>query len=105
MELSIYSQSKFLKNDVHVLLSLKTVFILANSADPDKMPPYVAFYLGLHCLPKYLFTVSRMQVVISNISSLNPNSCYLARLVSVNFLSTPLHGLGSPDLKSNKLNP
>ena len=32
------------------------VFILANSADPDKMPHYVAFYLGLHCLSKYLFT-------------------------------------------------
>ena len=28
---------------------------LANSADPDEMPPYVAFHLGLHCLPKYLF--------------------------------------------------
>ena len=29
--------------------------ILANSTDPDKMPPYAAFYLGLHCSPKYLF--------------------------------------------------
>ena len=27
-----------------------------NSADPDEMPPYAAFHLGLHCLPKYLFT-------------------------------------------------
>ena len=26
---------------------------LANSADPDEMPHYVAFHLGLHCLPKY----------------------------------------------------
>ena len=32
------------------------LFILANSADPDEMPPYAAFHLGLHCLPKYLFT-------------------------------------------------
>ena len=29
--------------------------ILANSADPDEMPPNAAFHLGLHCLPKYLF--------------------------------------------------
>ena len=28
----------------------------ANSADPDEMPPYVAFHLGWHCLPKYIFT-------------------------------------------------
>ena len=37
-------------------LSLKIVFILANSNGPDEMPPYVAFHLGLHCLPKHLFT-------------------------------------------------
>ena len=35
---------------------VKMVFIWVNSADPDKMPSYVAFHLGLHCLPKYLFT-------------------------------------------------
>ena len=29
-------------------------FISANSADPDEMPPYAAFHLGPHCLPKYL---------------------------------------------------
>ena len=32
-----------------VFLSLKTIFILANSADP-----YVAFHLDLNCLPKYM---------------------------------------------------
>ena len=26
-------------------------FILANSANPDEMPPNVAFHQGLHCLP------------------------------------------------------
>ena len=36
-------------------LSLKIVFILANSAYPNKMPHYAAFHLGLHCLPKHLF--------------------------------------------------
>ena len=34
----------------------KIVFILANSAHSDEMPPYATFNLGLHCLPKYLFT-------------------------------------------------
>ena len=38
------------------LLSLNIVFIFANSADPDEMLHYAAFHLGLHCLPKYLFT-------------------------------------------------
>ena len=33
----------------------KIYFVLANSADPDEMPQYVAFHLGLHCLPMYLF--------------------------------------------------
>ena len=32
--------------------SLKIVFISANNADPDEMPPYAAFHLGLHTLPK-----------------------------------------------------
>ena len=38
-----------------VFLSLKIDFVLANSADHDEMLHYVAFHLGLHCLPKYLF--------------------------------------------------
>ena len=32
-----------------VFVSLKVVGILANSVNPEE------FYLGLHCLPKYLF--------------------------------------------------
>ena len=35
-----------------VIQSLKIVFILANSVDPDEMPYSVAFHLGLHCLAK-----------------------------------------------------
>ena len=31
------------------------LFTLTNSVDPDEMPHYVAFHLGLHCLQKYLF--------------------------------------------------
>ena len=29
------------------------VYIFANSADPDEVPPYEAFHLGLYCLPIY----------------------------------------------------
>ena len=36
-------------------------FILANSADPDEMAPFVAFHLGLHCLPKYMYTYMCIQ--------------------------------------------
>ena len=39
-----------------VFYSLTINFVLANSADPDEMPHYAAFHLGLHCLPKYPFT-------------------------------------------------
>ena len=35
-------------------MSLKFIFILANSADPDEMPNYAAFHLGHHWLPNYL---------------------------------------------------
>ena len=31
-----------------------------DSADPDKMPPYSAFHLSLHCLNLY-YTVYRMK--------------------------------------------
>ena len=34
-------------------LSLKINFVLANSVDPDEKLHNAAFYLGLHCLPKY----------------------------------------------------
>ena len=35
--------------------SLNIAFVLAYSVDPDEMPHYVAFHLGLHCLQKYQF--------------------------------------------------
>ena len=39
-----------------VSMSLKIVFIfITKSADPDEILFLVAFYHGLHCLPKYLF--------------------------------------------------
>ena len=36
-------------------LSLKIVFVLANSVDPDDMLHNAAFHMGLHCFPKYAF--------------------------------------------------
>ena len=36
-------------------LSLKIIFVLANSVDADEMHINVAFNLVLHCLPKYSF--------------------------------------------------
>ena len=46
-----------------ILFSLKIVFVLANSVDPDEMLHYAAFHLGLHCLPKYHFGVTSVQRV------------------------------------------
>ena len=34
----------------NVFLLLKIVFAISNSLDPDEMPHYAAFHLGLHCL-------------------------------------------------------
>ena len=34
---------------------LKIKLVLANSADPDEMPHYAAFHLGLLCLPQCPF--------------------------------------------------
>ena len=33
---------------------MKIVFILANSADPDEIPPYASFHQSLYCLPNLL---------------------------------------------------
>ena len=38
-------------------------FVWTNSADPDEMPHYAAFHLGLHTLPKKLFLDSGLQTV------------------------------------------
>ena len=36
---------------IYAHIRLEIVFIIVNSADPDVMPPYVAFHLGLNCFP------------------------------------------------------
>ena len=50
MDLSIlyFKVSRIKRCFFNIFLALKIVFILANSADPDKMSHYVAFHLGLH---------------------------------------------------------
>ena len=47
-------QRLYFQNNIK-FLSLKIDLILANSADPDEMPPDAAFHLGFHWLPKYPF--------------------------------------------------
>ena len=44
---------KFLHVHNNVSLPRKIDFILANSADTDKMMPYAAFCLGRHCMPTF----------------------------------------------------
>ena len=40
--------------DIHIDTILK--YGIVHFADPGEMLPYAAFHLGLHCLPKYMFT-------------------------------------------------
>ena len=44
---------------------MKIIFVLANSADPDEMPPYAAFHQGLHCFTSTYLSVSRMKNVMT----------------------------------------
>ena len=37
-------------------LFLTIIFIYANSEDPDEIPPYAAFHLGLHGFSKHTCT-------------------------------------------------
>ena len=45
----------FIKNIVHVFLSLTIIFVYSKSTDSDEMRHDGAFHLGFHCLPKYPF--------------------------------------------------
>ena len=45
-----------------ILQSLTIVFNIANSAGPDEMSHFGAFHLGIRCLPKYPFRISRSYV-------------------------------------------
>ena len=68
MELSILYLKRLIVSPkfykMGVFLSLKMVYISANCADTDEILPYVAFHLGLHCLPEYLLTGIQNEKVI-----------------------------------------
>ena len=49
-------------------MSQKIVFTLPNSEDPDDMPLYAAFHLGLHCSQKYLFTSTQIEIGLTKIT-------------------------------------
>ena len=57
-----------------VLISLKIIFALANSADQDEMVQYAAFHLGIHCLPHTGLGVSGPQRVNSEASCETANA-------------------------------
>ena len=42
----------YFKKKKNEFLSMMIVFVLANSVDPDEMPPYARIHLGHHSLPK-----------------------------------------------------
>ena len=52
----MYEVTQVINSEQIVFLSLKIIFVLANSVDPDEIPYCVAFHLGPHCLPKYIFS-------------------------------------------------
>ena len=66
-------------------------FILANSVDPDEMLHKVAFHLGLHCLPKYLFSGIQIEKglfqVLAIIISSNLIGCRKRFLLQLNRLT------------------
>ena len=35
-------------------------FVLAFSVDPDEIPHYAAFHLGLYCLPRFTFRSQKL---------------------------------------------
>ena len=52
----MYQGSKVIISKIIISISLKSDFVLANSANPDEMSHYAVFYLELHCLPKYPYS-------------------------------------------------
>ena len=47
---SVIKGSRVLISKQDCIFSLKIIFVLANSVDPDEMPHYAAFNLDLLCL-------------------------------------------------------
>ena len=61
--------------------SLKIIFVLTNSVDPDEMSHYVTSHLGLHCLQKFVFKgviiIKRVNIVKLNEPDYKISGTYL----------------------------
>ena len=65
--------------------------ISVKSVDSDEMPHSAAFHLGLHCLPKTLLGVSRIQWFITSILSINLLKFYILQITVCFDCSDSLH--------------
>ena len=59
----LYSKGLPVKIPVKLCICVpEDCFILADNADPDKMPHCETFHLGVYCLPMYLFIGIRNEI-------------------------------------------
>ena len=56
-------QSRVKHSTIEPLAPCLIIFVFTNSVDPDEMPHYAAFHLGLHCLSKYVLGVTCIERV------------------------------------------
>ena len=59
-------------------------------SSPDEKPPYVAFHLGLHCLPKYLFTAIQNDL-FACVDALHPNQQFYSHVETISCLPGLIH--------------
>ena len=71
MELSILHFEGAVGQNFYKMIYFYPCFILAKSTDPDEMPLYDAIHLGIHCLPKYLFTDIKIETENDSLESWN----------------------------------
>ena len=64
-----------------VIISPHMYFFLVseNNVEPDEIPHYVAFHMGLHCLPKYPFRGFRFSKINLEILTYDPLICTMNR--------------------------
>ena len=90
--------SRIRSSKLYWFSALEDCFVLVNSADPNDMPHYVAFLMGLHSLAKYpaqwysaLVESKRSQVQ----ASLEALCCVLEQGILLSLLSTGYHPVNS----------
>ena len=54
----VFKGHRSISINLNLFLSMKHLFVKANSADADEKLLYAAFHLGFHCLTMYSFTRS-----------------------------------------------